>query len=133
MNSPSENLAVSSDYFLGCLMAVVLSDFGDSCLLISRNETTIQPMSHSTLQCFGSGEESNSYSYIQLPAGFIPGKNPYLPEKVRIWDSGWKEADRATIRRTNIDTILSRPKNAGGSYGLTPASTKRTFLKGSKF
>jgi hypothetical protein len=75
----------------------------------------------------------NSYSYIQLPAGFIPGKNPYLPEKVRIWDSGWKEADRATIRRTNIDTILSRPKNAGGSYGLTPASTKRTFLKGSKF
>ena len=75
----------------------------------------------------------DSYSYIQLPAGFIPGKNPYLPEKVRIWDSGWKEADRATIRRTNIDTILSRPKNAGGDYGLTPASTKRAFLRGSRF
>jgi hypothetical protein len=75
---------------------------------------------------------SDSYSYVSLPYYKQLGKNPYLPEKVRIWDSGWKEADRATLRRANIDSILSRPKAAGG-YNLTPTSTKPEFLRGSRF
>jgi hypothetical protein len=75
----------------------------------------------------------DNYLYIPLPAAFIRGKNPYLPERVRIWDSGWKEADRATIRRANIDNVLVRPTNAGGLYGETPASTKKSFTKGGRF
>jgi hypothetical protein len=77
-------------------------------------------------------QNPDNYSYVSLPYFKEPGKNPYLPERVRIWDSGWAEADRATLRSANIDKILSRPEKAGG-YGLTSASTKRTFLKGSRF
>ena len=69
---------------------------------------------------------------VSLPHFKEPGKNPYLPEKVRIWDSGWAEADRSTLRSANINKILSRPEKAGG-YGLTPASTKREHLRGSRF
>jgi RHS repeat-associated protein len=74
----------------------------------------------------------NSDASINLPYYKKPGKNPYLPERAALWDSGWKEADKATLRRANIDKILSRPEKAGG-YGLTPASTKREFLRGSRF
>ena len=74
----------------------------------------------------------DSYAYVPLPYYKQPGKNPYLPEKVRIWDSGWNEADRATLRRANIDSILSRPKPAGG-YNLTPTSTKPEFIRGIRF
>jgi len=74
----------------------------------------------------------NGYGTVSLPYFKEPGKNPYLPENVRIWDSGWAAADRATLRSANIDKILSRPEKAGG-YGLTPASTKRELLRGSRF
>lgn len=75
----------------------------------------------------------DTYSFVTLPGGKQPGKNPYLPERLRIWDSGWKEADRATMRRVNIDRILSIPKSAGGNYGLTSTSKDREFTKGSRF
>jgi RHS repeat-associated protein len=74
----------------------------------------------------------NSEATISMPYFKEPGKNPYLPEKIELWNPGWAEADRATLRRTNIDKILSRPEKAGG-YGLTPASTKREFLRGGRF
>lgn len=66
-------------------------------------------------------------SYIPLPGFKAPGKNPYLPQEIDIWNPSWAEADRATLRRTNIDKILSRPKSAGGMYGLTPSSTDKAF------
>ena len=47
----------------------------------------------------------NSYGAVSLPGFKPPGKNPYLPEKVRLFDSGWAEADRATLRRTNINKL----------------------------
>ena len=61
-----------------------------------------------------------------------PGKNPWIPLIYTHWDSGWKEADRATMRTKNINSLLERPKQVGG-YGLTPASTKREFQRGSRF
>jgi hypothetical protein len=76
------------------------------------------------------GETYGPLAYVSLPYFKEPGKNPYLPEKVRLWDTGWAEANRATLRSANIDRILSRPEKAGG-YGVTPTSTKREFLKGS--
>ncbi len=86
---------------------------------------------HTVQSVLAQARNPNSYSYIFMPHYFQQGKNPYLPENVRIWDSGWKEADRATLRRTNIDKILSRPQSAGGNYGLTSTSKERTFVKGS--
>ncbi|MGH9930080.1 MAG: RHS repeat-associated core domain-containing protein, partial [Pyrinomonadaceae bacterium] len=74
----------------------------------------------------------DSYRFVSLPSFKERGKNPYFPVQVRIWDSGWAEADRATLRRANIDRILSRPKGAGG-YNLTPASTKPEFERGTRF
>jgi len=76
----------------------------------------------------------NGNDYVRLPYFKDPGMNPYLPERVNIWQSGWKGADRATLAafRGNVDNILGRPEKAGG-YGLTPTSTKRAFLKGSRF
>lgn len=75
----------------------------------------------------------NGSSNILLPGFNEKGKTPYFPENVAIWNSGWAEADRATIRRTNIDKILARPKAAGGLYGLTPASPQKAFQRGSRF
>lgn len=74
------------------------------------------------------------YEYVRLPYFKEPGTNPYLPERVNSWQPGWAGADRATLTafRNNVDNILSRFKNAGG-YGLTSTSTKRAFLKGSRF
>jgi hypothetical protein len=42
--------------------------------------------------------------------------------KYEIWNSGWKEADRATKRTAGIDKILAAPKNSGGLYEVTPAN-----------
>jgi len=62
-----------------------------------------------------------------------PGKNPWLPLTMTWWDSGWKEADRATIRANNINKFLERPNGAGG-YGVTPANQGESpFKKGSRF
>jgi RHS repeat-associated protein len=71
---------------------------------------------------------------VRLPYFKEPGKNPYLPERAPIWKSEWAGADRATLAafRGSVDNILSRPTKAGG-YDLTPASTKRAFLRGSAF
>jgi RHS repeat-associated protein len=74
----------------------------------------------------------DGYAAVTLPHFKEPGKNPYLPEKVRLWDSGWAEADRSTLRTANINKILSRPEKAGG-YGLTPTSTQRELRKGGRF
>src|SRR4029077_6580582 len=71
---------------------------------------------------------------VNLPYFQEPGKAPYIPEKAYIWKSEWAGADRATLAafRKNVDNLLGRPEKAGG-YGLTPTSTKRAFLRGSKF
>src|SRR2546430_232662 len=39
-----------------------------------------------------------------------PGKAPWVPLVLVEWDSGWKEADRATMRAKNINNLLERPK-----------------------
>ena len=39
-----------------------------------------------------------------------------------IWNSGWREADRATKRTAGIDKILAEPKSSGGLYEVTPAN-----------
>ena len=76
----------------------------------------------------------NGSNSVRLPYFKEPGKNPYLPGRAPIWKSEWEGADRATLAafRGSVDSILSRPKKAGG-YDLTPASTKRAFTKGSAF
>ena len=76
----------------------------------------------------------NGSNSVRLSYYKALGKNPYLPERLPIWKSEWKGADRATLMafRSNVDSLLARPRRAGG-YGLTPASTKRAFLNGSAF
>jgi hypothetical protein len=76
----------------------------------------------------------NGSNSVRLSYYKEPGKNPYLPERFPIWKPEWKGADRATLMafRSGVDSLLARPKSAGG-YGLTPASTKRAFIRGSKF
>lgn len=75
----------------------------------------------------------NSKVYVSLPGYQEPGKNPSLPENVALWDTGWAEADKATLRQANIDKILERPQKAGGDYGLTPASKSLAYKKGTKY
>ena len=67
-----------------------------------------------------------------LPGYKEKGKNPYYMTTVDLWNSGWAEADKDTMRKANIDKILTRPEKAGG-YGLTPTSSKKAFIKGSRF
>jgi RHS repeat-associated protein len=76
----------------------------------------------------------NGSNSARLPYFKEPGKNPYLPEQVPIWKSEWAGADRATLAafRHGVNSILSRPKKAGG-YGLTPDSRTRAFTKSSAF
>jgi len=42
--------------------------------------------------------------------------------KHEIWNSGWREADRATRRTAGIDRVLAEPKSSGGLYQVTPAN-----------
>jgi RHS repeat-associated protein len=112
------------------------SDWVKSGFRDSANPTTYQGEvdAYTVQSLLAQARNPDTYSFISLPGGFKqPGKNPYLHENVRIWDSGWNEADRATLRRTNIDKVISRPKNAGGLYGLTPTSKDKAFEKGSQF
>jgi hypothetical protein len=109
------------------------SDWVTSGFADSKNPTDYQTeVDAFTVQSvLAQARNPNTYSYVQLPHLFIPGKNPYLPEKVRIWDSAWKEANRAEERLKSINRILDRPKDAGG-YELTPATTTKAWTKGSK-
>jgi RHS repeat-associated protein len=78
---------------------------------------------------------NNSGTASQIIGGWHkdPGKNPWIPLILTKWDSGWKEADRATMRASNINRLLERPKDAGG-YNLTPSNQGGpTFKKGSRF
>jgi hypothetical protein len=49
------------------------------------------------------------------------------PVRIEYYNTGWAEADKATIRRTNIDRWLAIPKSEGGSYGVTPNTKKKHF------
>jgi hypothetical protein len=42
--------------------------------------------------------------------------------KHEIWNSGWREADRATKRSAGIDKVLAEPKSSGGLYQVAPAN-----------
>ena len=42
--------------------------------------------------------------------------------KYEIWNSGWREADRAAKRSAGIDKILAEPKSSGGLYEVTLAN-----------
>ena len=58
----------------------------------------------------------------------------YLPDLIYLYKSSWAEADKATLRRSDIDRLLARPRNAGGLYGVTPTSQGgRRFVRGARF
>jgi hypothetical protein len=57
----------------------------------------------------------------------------YLPDRIELWNPGWREVDKATLRKSNIDRFLARPRGAGGLYGLTPESRQKAFTAGSRF
>ena len=44
-----------------------------------------------------------------------------------LYKNSWEGPDKATFRKAGIDAFLARPKYAGGLYGLTSASTVKTF------
>lgn len=59
-----------------------------------------------------------------------PGKAAMLPERFDLYQPGWNEADKATVRAARGDVInrwLALPKKAGGKYQLTPASKEKAF------
>jgi RHS repeat-associated protein len=67
----------------------------------------------------------------------LPGnpntKPPILPAVFRLWNQSWKAADVEKLRVSNIDKILSHPKNLGG-YGVNQQNQGGpAFIKGSKF
>ncbi|MFN2533337.1 MAG: RHS repeat-associated core domain-containing protein [Pyrinomonadaceae bacterium] len=59
---------------------------------------------------------SQGMRYDSLKVG-KKGGNQY-----EIWNSGWKQADRATNRAAGIDRVLAEPKSSGGLYGVTRAN-----------
>jgi len=59
---------------------------------------------------------SQGMGYDSLKVG-KKGGNQY-----EIWNSGWKQADRATNRAAGIDRVLAEPKSSGGLYGVTRAN-----------
>jgi RHS repeat-associated protein len=62
-----------------------------------------------------------------------PGKNPWVPLVLTMWDSGWKEANRAVMRANNINSLLERPKDVTG-YDVTPSHQGGpAFQKGTRF
>jgi hypothetical protein len=78
---------------------------------------------------------NNSGKASQIIGGWHkdPGKNPWIPLIFTEWDSGWKEADRATMRASNINNVLERPTDIRG-YDLTPSKQGGpAFHKGSRF
>jgi RHS repeat-associated protein len=69
---------------------------------------------------------------VSLPGAVVAGRkgyNPtfYAPERVDLWNSSWAPADVATMRGKGINTILARPKNAGGDYEMLPTDKKKAF------
>jgi hypothetical protein len=76
------------------------------------------------------GRDPLGVSSITVP-GYKPrGKNPYLPTRIELWNSGWQKPDEQ--RQANINYLLSRPVKAGG-YDLKPTSKEKAFAKGSRF
>ena len=59
---------------------------------------------------------SQGLGYDSLKIG-KKGGNQY-----EIWNSGWKQADRAANRAAGIDRVLAEPKSNGGLYGVTPTN-----------
>ncbi|MBK9709286.1 MAG: RHS repeat-associated core domain-containing protein [Acidobacteria bacterium] len=58
----------------------------------------------------------------------------YLPDQIYMYQSSWAEADKATLRRANIDRFLARPRYAEGLYGLTPNNQgSRLGIRGARF
>lgn len=39
--------------------------------------------------------------------------------KIEIWNSGWKEADRFTKQAKGIEKVLAEPKSKGGLYEIS--------------
>lgn len=74
----------------------------------------------------------NGSAFTRLSGFKERGKNPYLPEKVTLWDSGWKAADIATLRSQNINKLLAAPERAGG-YNVTPSKPGTGWVRGSRF
>lgn len=82
-----------------------------------------------SLQVQAASDNAGRSSMITGGSYKAPGKNPWIPLIFTLWDSGWKEADRATMRANNINNKLERPKQAGG-YNLTPSDKTPAFTKG---
>ncbi len=61
----------------------------------------------------------NRYILSDYTAPYKNGRIVHPPSLVYLYESSWAEADKATLRAYNIDTLLRQPKQAGGTYGLT--------------
>jgi RHS repeat-associated protein len=56
------------------------------------------------------------------------GGTQTTPErKVDLWNKGWEEADKATLRSNAINEFLAISKKDGGSYQLSPGDKDKTF------
>jgi RHS repeat-associated protein len=46
-----------------------------------------------------------------------------------VWNSGWKQADRATKQAAGIDRVLAEPKSKKGLYEVTPANPGKRLIE----
>ena len=58
-----------------------------------------------------------------MPTKAVPG---YPERKIDIYNTGWAEADKATLRDKAIREVVTLPKKEGGTYGYSdkPAASK---------
>jgi RHS repeat-associated protein len=62
-----------------------------------------------------------------LPRSVPPGQQPGWYDRPQLWNPSWAAADITANRSKGVDEILSRPKNAGGLYELSPTDKAKAF------
>lgn len=66
---------------------------------------------------------SQGLGYDSLKIG-SKGGNQY-----EVWNSGWRQADRATKQAAGIDKVLSEPKSKKGLYEVTPTNQGKRLIE----
>jgi hypothetical protein len=46
-----------------------------------------------------------------------------------VWNSGWKQADRAAKQAAGIDRVLAEPKSKKGLYEVTPTNQGKRLIE----
>jgi len=113
------------------------SEWVSSGFAASRNPTNYQTEfdAHTVQSLVGEAINPRSDQRLMLPHyRNRRGVVLELPEIIYVYRSSWAEADRATLRKTNIDAYLARPRNRGGDYGLAPnRQGGPSFRRGARF